>query len=85
MTKWMLAAALAATTFALGGTAMADPTKAAAKDSNYGYKFDDDLLQSGVMDPNTPRIRVLKKSTRERLHRPRAQFVTEMLKSVEAL
>lgn len=49
----------------------------------YEYKFTDDPLQAEGMGGTTPQIRVLKGKHREKLHRPRLQFITEMLKSVE--
>jgi hypothetical protein len=49
----------------------------------YAYNFTDDPLQAEGMGGTTPQIRVLKGKHRERLHRPRLQFITEMLKSVE--
>jgi hypothetical protein len=78
---------LAALGLALGMSAMtpvahADPTK---KDNNYGYTFDDDLLKGGNNSATGAQITVLKLGRRDRLLRPRVQFVTEMLKSVENL
>lgn len=49
----------------------------------YVYNFTDDALQADGMGGTTPQIRVLKGKHRDRLHRPRLQFITEMLKSVE--
>lgn len=65
---------------AVAPMAYADPTK---KDDSYGYIFTDDPLQAEGKNANTAQIIVRKASTRERLLRPRVQFVTEMLKSVE--
>jgi len=49
----------------------------------YEYKFTDDPLQADGMTGTTPQIIVLKGKHRERLHRPRLNFIPEMLKSVE--
>ena len=75
---WAVALSLGLST--LAATAAAEPTK---KDDNYGYKFDDDLLQGVNQDSLSAQIKVLKKPLRDRLHRPRVHFVPEMLKSVE--
>ena len=63
-------------------SAMADPTKA---DDRYGYIFNDDVLAAGGPGATAVAIRVEKHLRREVLLRPRVQFVTQMLKSVEAL
>jgi hypothetical protein len=55
-----------------------DPAK-----GDYAYKFDDDKLLGKDMVGNTPAIVVRAKGRRDLLHRPRIQFVQEMLKSVE--
>ena len=51
--------------------------------TGYEYKFVDDPLQADGLGGTTPQILVLKVKHRERLMRPRLQFVSEMLKSVE--
>jgi hypothetical protein len=68
----------------------AKPAKAAAAPSDksekgYGYTFTDDPLQSGVDGTKGFIINVPPKPARQQLLRPRLSFVTEMLKSVEAL
>ena len=63
-------------------SAMADPTK---QDDRYGYIFHDDVLSAGGPGATAVAIQVQKHLHREVLVRPRVQFVTEMLKSVEAL
>jgi hypothetical protein len=63
-------------------SASADPTKA---DDQYGYIFHDDVLAAGGPGATAVQIQVQKHLRREVLLRPRVQFVTEMLKSVEAL
>jgi|HubBroStandDraft_2_1064218.scaffolds.fasta_scaffold337939_2 hypothetical protein len=61
----------------------ADPTKT---DDHYGYVFTDpDVLAAGGDVVTAVPIRVQKHLHREVLLRPRVQFVTEMLKSVEGL
>jgi hypothetical protein len=46
---------------------------------------DGDVLSASAMDGNTLPIRVMPSPKRVLLLRPRTQFVTELLKSVEAL
>ena len=60
--------------------ASADPPK---KEQGYEYKFTDDKLLGDNMGATGAQIRVVKVGRRERLLRPRIQFVQEMLKSVE--
>jgi hypothetical protein len=75
----------------LATTAHADPTTPApaaaaapaASGGNYGYVFDDDKMLGKDGFGNTPIINVRAKGNRGVLHRPRVQFVQEMLKSVE--
>jgi hypothetical protein len=64
----------------LSSSAFADPPK---KDSSYEYRFDDDKLLGKDGTAGGPMITVLKTGRRDRLLRPRVQFVQEMLKSVE--
>lgn len=54
-----------------------------AKPQDYEYKFTDDKLLADTMGAAGAQIKVVKVSRRDRLHRPRIQFVQEMLKSVE--
>ena len=74
------------TFLAVSGTAYsasADPTHA---DDNYVYVFKDpDVLSADASVVTAVPIRVQKHPRGERLLRPRVQFVTEMLKSVEGL
>ena len=65
---------------AVAQSAMAEPTK---KDDSYGYEFRDDILNADTKIATGAQINVRKKATRDRLHRVRVHFVTEMLKSVE--
>jgi hypothetical protein len=79
--KWLLTTAFLAASSA-ATTAHADPT---AKDERYGYVFDDDILAADGSVLTAVPIHVQKHLRREVLLRPRVQFVTEMLKSVETL
>ena len=83
MTKKILASLAFGMIFsAIAPSAQADTPK---KVDSYGYKFEDDLLSAPDGGGNTPIIKVRPMRTREILLRPRVQFVTEMLKSVENL
>lgn len=64
---------------AVAPSAHADPEKK----GDYAYKFDDDSLLGKDIVGQTPMIKVRAKGRRDNLHRPRVQFVQEMLKSVE--
>ena len=66
----------------LESVAAAEPTK---KDDQYGYVFNDDVLNGANMGATAPQITVLKVGRRARLLRPRMHVVAEMLKSVENL
>ena len=52
---------------------------------NQGVIFQDDVLAAPGFGPNDVRIMVMPTPKRVTLIRPRTQFVTEMLKSVESL
>jgi hypothetical protein len=82
MMKTKIAAALAlfAGVCMVAPSASADPPK---KDNNYEYRFEDDGLLGKEIGSRVPVIEVLGKGRRDMLHRPRIQFVQEMLKSVE--
>jgi hypothetical protein len=80
MKKVLMGIALALAFFATAAQASADPNK---KDDNYGYIFQDDILDANVMGASGAQITVLKLGRRDRLLRPRVHFVAEMLKSVE--
>jgi hypothetical protein len=64
---------------AFAPVASADPPK----DKGYEYSFPDDKLLDDTMGAKAAQITVIKVGRRDRLHRPRLQFVQEMLKSVE--
>jgi len=60
-------------------------TKAKGAAHDYEYKFDDDPMQAGGNGAYTAQIKVVKMGAKNRLIRPRTQFVTELLRSVEQL
>lgn len=73
-------------TVALVSTASAQGvTETAGGDEGYGYEFEDDPLSAGGFGPNDSRIRVRRGAQRSTLIKPRTQFITELLKSVENL
>lgn len=80
-TKIAVALAFCAGISAVAPSALAETP---AKDGKgYSYNFEDDKLLGKDMVGGTPTIVVRPKGRREILHRPRIQFVQEMLKSVE--
>ncbi len=84
--KRTLAAAFAAIVVLCTNLALADDTYVennSGKDQSVVFK--DDPLAAGQFGPNDARIMVMPQPKRVMLLRPRTQFVTEMLKSVEAL
>ena len=84
--KRTLAAATAAIVVLCSNLALADQTYTennTGKDQSVIFK--DDPLAAGGWSPNDTPIRVMPSPKRVLLLRPRTQFVTEMLKSVEAL
>lgn len=71
-------------------TAFADETRSSAAatvtmERGYGYVFKDDPLDAGQFGSHTAVIKVRHRGAHTLLIRPRVQFVTEMLKSAEAL
>jgi hypothetical protein len=81
-----LAAAVAAIVVLCSNLALADDTYVSTKDGkDQSVIFRDDPLAAGGLGPNDIRIHVMPAPKRVLLLRPRTQFVTEMLKSVEAL
>lgn len=52
---------------------------------DYGYRFDDDYMVGDTLSTTPPLLVIPKRLPRLQLIRPRASFVSEMLKSVEAL
>ena len=84
--KKIAAAAVAAICVLCTNLALADDTYVennTGKDQSVIFK--DDPLAAGGFGPHDTQIRVLPSPKRVLLLRPRTQFVTEMLKSVEAL
>ncbi|MFT3775082.1 MAG: hypothetical protein QM820_57780 [Minicystis sp.] len=80
MKKRILAGMAALVTIsAFAPAASADPPK----EQGYEYKFTDDKLLGDTMGAAGAKITVIKMGRRDRLLRPRVQFVQEMLKSVE--
>jgi hypothetical protein len=55
------------------------------KVDSYGYEFKDDALLGAGLGPHGDMYKGRPMSLRDRLIRPRTEFVSEMLKSVEAL
>jgi len=89
MSKKLAAAALAAMCVFCTNIALADGTsgydeKQTGKDQTIEFK-DADVLDARAMGEGDMRIRVMPQPKRVVLLRPRTQFVTELLKSVEAL
>ncbi len=65
--------------------AFAQDVKESGGDDSYGYEFEDDPLSAGGFGPNDSRIRVRRGAQRSTLIKPRTQFISELLKSVENL
>jgi hypothetical protein len=79
-----------ATAFAILGvatTSAADPAPAetSTDPDGYTYRFGDDPLRAGGLDPKDARLHVVRHAARDLLIRPRVHFIREMLKSVENL
>jgi hypothetical protein len=70
---------------AFSGVASAQDVNDKKTDDGYGYEFEDDPLSAGGFGPNDSRIRVRRGAQRSTLIKPRTQFITELLKSVENL
>jgi hypothetical protein len=66
------------------GNALAEQTKK-EKSNDYTYIFTDETLVGDDLKGQVDVIKVPQRGMRDRLIRPRMQFVTELLKSVEAL
>ncbi len=79
-TKILAAMAVFAGVCAIAPTASADPPK---KDEGYEYTFKDDKMLGDTLGAVGAKVSVIKLGRRELLLRPRVQFVSEMLKSVE--
>jgi hypothetical protein len=86
--KRTVTAAVAAIVVLCSNLALADQTQTYTEnntDKDQSVIFKDDPLAAGGWSPNDTPIRVLPSPKRVLLLRPRTQFVTEMLKSVEQL
>jgi hypothetical protein len=70
---------------AFASVASAEDVKESSSGDGYGYEFEDDPLNAGGFGPNDSRIRVRRGAQRSTLIKPRTQFITELLKSVENL
>lgn len=83
----LLAALIASATLSLTTAASADPKADPKKEKSqdYGYTFGDDALLGNDLGGQSGMIKVRQGFVRNALIRPRVQFVTEMLKSVENL
>jgi hypothetical protein len=65
------------------GSNRAAPVMASTNERGYGYEFKDDPLNAGLMGGTTASIIARPRAGHALLIRPRMQFVSEMLKSVE--
>jgi hypothetical protein len=86
--KKLTALAATAALLLVPSLCFADETSDAEKcetQNGYCYSFLDDLLDAPGLDSTAPLLRVRPTGYRERLLRPRTQFVGELLKSVEKL
>lgn len=88
--RWMCVCVLALATVAVSSLASAEggrapARRAAAPESSVTYEFLDDPLAGGGLDPHGGVIKLRNRTVRLLLIRPRTQFVTEMLKSIENL
>ncbi|HVY26808.1 MAG TPA: hypothetical protein VHB79_09660 [Polyangiaceae bacterium] len=66
--------------FAISASAAAQ-----SKEDNYSYEFKDEKLLGSTLSTTPPLLTVRPRAMRVTLLRPRAAFVGELLKSVEAL
>jgi len=77
------AAILASLTIGLFSTSALAEDKKQQKSQDYGYEFTDDALLGNDLQGQTGLIKVRPTGTRDRLIRPRTQFIAEMFKSIE--
>lgn len=77
------AALIASMTIGLFSTAALAEDKKQQKSQDYGYEFKDDALLGNDLQGQTGLIKVRPTGTRDRLIRPRTQFIAEMFKSIE--
>ncbi|HMY14689.1 MAG TPA: hypothetical protein PKA58_00090 [Polyangium sp.] len=84
MRKTTIPAALfASMTIGLFSTAALAEDKKQPKSEDYGYIFNDDALLGNDLQGQTGIIKVRPVGVRDRLIRPRTQFIAEMFKSIE--
>jgi len=87
--KKITALLFAALTLSVAVTASADPTTTTYVEKNgtsgQDITFKDDPMTAGGIDPKGVVITVRPSAVRMMLLRPRTQFISEMLKSVENL
>ena len=81
----MRPSALFLLTAAAMSVAPAASAQAKPSDDDYGYRFDDDFMVGDTLSTTPPLIVIPKRIPRVQLIRPRSSFVSEMLKSVEAI
>lgn len=77
------AALIASMTIGLFSTAALAEDKKPQKSEDYGYTFSDDALLGNDLQGQTGIIKVRPVGVRDRLIRPRTQFIAEMFKSIE--
>jgi len=78
--------AVVLTVLTLATAGLCDDSATTTTDADgYGYRFKDDALQAGGFGPLDARLHVVPRAARSLLIRPRTQFISEMLKSVENL
>ncbi len=82
---FLVAALTSGAAFAEGPRAGARRTDRATQNGSYSYEFLDDPLSAGGFDPHGAVLKLPTRRLRLLLIRPRTQFVSEMLKSVESL
>ena len=91
MSKFLMSAAVCSVLVFGASSALAETPSKTQKvetseaDEGYGYKFEDDLLNAGVMGANSGTITIRTSIVRRTLIRPRTHFVPELLKSIELI
>lgn len=80
--KVPLAAALVLSVLCVAAPSLA---QAERDERGYGYRFDDDYMVGETLSTTPPLLKGFERRLRITLIRPRASFVPEMLKSVEAM
>lgn len=81
--RLVLALSSALVAVSLSVPALADVASSSFGENETGYKFKDETMLGSGIGNNVARIRARPKAARSGLLRPRTQFVSEMLKSVE--